>query len=381
MNKTACLILASFLLAGCGREAEPPAPTPAVKGSPEAGKALAGSKCINCHGLDGKSTGPDIPHLAGQKLDYLRLALKEYRTGHRPHAALQQLFSELTEAELDDVAAYYASLPRILPAGTTPAMPVAARDPVAEGKAASTACAACHGADGNSTTPGTPSLAGQHRGYLIASMQAYKEGSRKDPIMGAQMAGLDLVAMQNIASYYASQPAKVRAKPAAGDAATGERLSAKCGGCHGLQGHTIDARTSALAGQDAQYLVKSMQAYRDGTRKHAEMQAMLAGLKDQDLEHIAAFYAVQKPKADRSPGALTAQEWASRCDRCHAPTAENPSMIVPHIEAQRVEYLARVLKAYRDDKRHQSAMHAMGMPLSDTDIQAIAEYYAALPPR
>jgi cytochrome c553 len=79
--------------------------------------------------------------------------------------------------------------------------------------------------------------------------------------MNAQMAGVDAMTMQNLATYYAAQPRRAQDRKVSGDAVAGERLSAGCGSCHGLEGHTIDARTPALAGQDPQYLVASMKAY------------------------------------------------------------------------------------------------------------------------
>lgn len=379
MNKTASVLLvATLLLAACGRE-EPPAPRsepPVAAADLDAGRTLAQAKCSNCHGLDGKGTGPAIPHLAGQKREYLQLALQQYRSGERPHAALQQIFSELTEKELNDVAAYYAAQPAIVPEH---AAQIA--DAVAAGKTAAAACAACHGADGNSTHAGTPSLAGQHRDYLITAMQAYKQGERKHASMQAQLSALDSVSLQNLADYYAAQPVKAQARKVAGEVATGERLSSGCGKCHGLQGHTIDAATPALAAQDPQYLVATMKAYRDGSRAHPEMQRLLARMNDAQLNHIAAFYAAQTPKQHGTPGGLIAAQWAERCDRCHGPGASNPEMIVPRIDGQPQAYLAQVLHDYRDDKRHQSAMHAMGQPLTDADIAAISEYYAALAPR
>lgn len=382
MNKTALILLASLILAACGREQEPqvqPA-APMPQADTTAGRVVAQKHCSNCHGLDGKGTSPLIPHLAGQKAEYLQLALREYRSGERPHAALQQLFSELAEADLNNVAAFYAALPRIAPAGGAAAQ-VTAADAIAAGKTAAAACAACHGADGNAAQPGMPSLAGQHRDYLIATMQAYKDGARKHAAMNAQMAGIDAIKLQNLATYYAAQPLRVAARKVSGDTAAGERLSAACGSCHGLQGHTIDARTPALAGQDPQYLVASMKAYRDGSRKHEEKKALLVAMSDAQLGQVAAYYAAQAPRPDQAPSALSAHEWAERCDRCHGPGAENPSMVVPRIEGQQREYLAHVLRDYRNGKRHQSAMHAMGMPLTDGDIEAIAEHYAALPPR
>lgn len=81
----------------------------------------------------------------------------------------------------------------------------AARGNAEAGKAKSTACAACHGADGNSTTALFPKLAGQHRDYLYHSLKAYKSGKRKNPIMTAQVQNLSLTDMEDLAAYYSKQ--------------------------------------------------------------------------------------------------------------------------------------------------------------------------------
>lgn len=73
------------------------------------------------------------------------------------------------------------------------------------GKAKSTACAACHGPDGNSTTALFPKLAGQHRDYLYHSLKAYKTGKRKNPIMATQVQNLSLTDMEDLAAYYSKQ--------------------------------------------------------------------------------------------------------------------------------------------------------------------------------
>lgn len=75
------------------------------------------------------------------------------------------------------------------------------------GKAKSTACAACHGADGNgnSNTPMFPKLAGQHRDYLYHSLKAYKTGKRKNPIMAGQVQNLSVADMEDLAAYYSKQ--------------------------------------------------------------------------------------------------------------------------------------------------------------------------------
>ncbi len=380
MIKTASVLLFALLLVACSKEqqATHATQTPAINADITQGRNLAQAKCSNCHGLDGRGREPRIPHLAGQKLGYLKLAMREYRTGDRSHIALKQLFSELSETELDSVAAYYASLPPIAPAKIN-SKTAAATDALQAGRAAAAACGVCHGEDGNSKLAGTPSLAGQHRDYLLAAMQAYIDGTRKHTVMYTQLTALDTATLQNLAQYYAAQPAKAVQRVITGDVKAGERLSAACGGCHGLQGQTVDAHTPALAGQDPEYLIASMQAYRDGSRIHAEMKELLQAMNTTELGHIAAYYAAQTPRQGHAIASLSASEWVKRCDRCHTPAADNP--LVPRIAGQQHDYLAHVLRDYRESKRKQSVMHAMVAPLSDADIEGIAAYYSSLGPR
>lgn len=85
------------------------------------------------------------------------------------------------------------------------ASPVHAKGNAEAGKAKSTACAACHGADGNSQTPGFPKLAGQHRDYLYHALKDYKSGKRKNPIMAGQVANLSDADMADLAMYFSQQ--------------------------------------------------------------------------------------------------------------------------------------------------------------------------------
>jgi cytochrome c553 len=252
------------------------------------------------------------------------------------------------------------------------------KDPLATGKEAAAGCAGCHGPDGNSAMPATPSLAGLSPEYLFSAIAAYKQnGTRTDPVMGGFVAALDKAKIEMIALYYATQQPKSRGPAATGDPVAGEPLSGSCGGCHGAKGVSTDGKTPSLAGQESAYLVKAIKAYRDGTRKHETMKGLVASLADDNIQHLAAFYATQEPKGVKVTLPLTAEQWAERCDRCHGPENHNPSIVVPSLNAQREEYLVHALKAYRDGTRKQSTMHVMGAPLSDSEIQAIAALYAA----
>lgn len=84
-------------------------------------------------------------------------------------------------------------------------VPAAHAGDAAAGKTKSAVCAGCHGADGNSTNPMYPKIAGQHEAYLVKSIKAYKTGGRSDPTMKAMTAGLSDTDIANLAAYFSSQ--------------------------------------------------------------------------------------------------------------------------------------------------------------------------------
>lgn len=375
-------VVLSVALIGCTEKTEPTAKTTTVKqaaadvqaaGDARAGKAVAERDCKGCHGLDGRGVAPAIPHLAAQRERYLLASIKEYKEGKRSHAALKDMMGNMSEADARNVVAYYASLP---PAVNAAATDVQHSSPYEEGKALAATCSKCHGEDGNSKSPGTPSLAGQQPHYLVTAIQEYHQGERKTGTMKSRLRDSDKLELEKLALYFASQTPAQRAAPPFGDPAAGEPTSAMCGGCHGAHGISADAETPSLAGQDAQYLVKAIKAYRT-TRQHWGMQRYVAGLSDKDMENIAAFYVVQKPKAaDQVPSST--KELVDKCNRCH--DAENtPAMVAPKMRGQDRDYLVMALRAYRDGKRESSTMHNMSSIYSNAIIQSIAALYAGQP--
>ena len=82
----------------------------------------------------------------------------------------------------------------------------------AAGKEKAKVCAACHGADGNSASADFPKLAGQHYDYLVKSLQGYKSGARKNPIMAPMGANLSLRDMEDLAAYFSQQQGLVTFK-------------------------------------------------------------------------------------------------------------------------------------------------------------------------
>lgn len=84
-------------------------------------------------------------------------------------------------------------------------LPAHAKGNYEAGKAKSTTCAGCHGADGVSAVPSFPKLAGQHRDYLYQVLKDYKAGKRKNPIMAGQVQALSDADMLDLAMYFSQQ--------------------------------------------------------------------------------------------------------------------------------------------------------------------------------
>ena len=82
----------------------------------------------------------------------------------------------------------------------------------AAGKEKAKACAACHGVDGNSASADFPKIAGQNADYIIKSLQGYKAGTRKNPIMAPMGANLSQRDMEDLAAYFSSQQGLVTFK-------------------------------------------------------------------------------------------------------------------------------------------------------------------------
>ncbi len=81
----------------------------AIAADPQAGRAKAAA-CAVCHGQTGISTVPNAPHLAGQPAVYVEEQLKSYRSGKRRHEVMTLIAKPLSDADIDDLAAWYASI-------------------------------------------------------------------------------------------------------------------------------------------------------------------------------------------------------------------------------------------------------------------------------
>ena len=157
------------------------------------------------------------------------------------------------------------------------------------------ACAACHGADGNSQTPGIPSIAGQPKVFVENLLVLVREGLRGSPVMQELLRGVKDREIIALATHYAALPA--RAAPGTRDAALvarGRELSGKlrCGICH-LADFRGQQQVPRLAGQREEFLVATLIAFRDNPPPgvDTQMSAALYGVSDADIKALAHFLA------------------------------------------------------------------------------------------
>lgn len=193
--KNAALILGLTLAAAFA------APAAWAAGDAEAGRNKA-ETCFGCHAIPNyTSVYPtyNVPKLGGQHADRIVAALQAYQTGARQHPTMSLQAASLSSEDIADIAAYFASVEK-----SGEAEPSSGGD-AAAGKEKAQTCAACHGADGQSRNPMYPVLASQYADYIVHSLQAYKAGMRKDPIMGSMAAALTEEDMKDLAAWFASQ--------------------------------------------------------------------------------------------------------------------------------------------------------------------------------
>ena len=166
-----------------------------AEGDADAGANIAYS-CLGCHGIEGyRNAYPSyrVPKLGGQKAAYIAIALRGYRDGMRPHGTMSAQATSLTDEQIEDVAAYLASI-----GGET----VAAGGSTAPSFELATTCTACHGQNGISLSPTWPTLAGQHEDYIVHALKQYRAGTRKDPVMMPLAAALTDREIELLAEYY-----------------------------------------------------------------------------------------------------------------------------------------------------------------------------------
>ena len=187
--KPALRLLTSLLLATCAASVAATETPPAAKADLAKGEATSTGVCAACHASDGSRGSPANPILQGQHPEYLAKQLVEFKAGKRDNAIMKGFASTLSEDDMRNVAAFYASK-HAKPGFAKNKDLVGLGEKIYRGGIAERsipACSGCHSPTGAGIPSQYPRLGGQHADYTEAQLTAFRGGVRKNSL---QMAGV-----------------------------------------------------------------------------------------------------------------------------------------------------------------------------------------------
>jgi cytochrome c553 len=340
--------------------------------------------CARCHGADGSgaATGGEAPNLTIQDADYLQRSLEAYTRGSRKSGFMQTIAAQLTGAQDEALARYYAGLavatvaaPPVNPALVERGMTIATRG---IRDRAIPACANCHESSG-ATITGAPHIAGQSAIYLRRELGAMARGGRGStlwwnpmPAVAHNLGANDIAA---VAAYYASlKPAKssgpppVQTQPTAiawttspgALAAAKATFNGRCVKCHVNGGRgDLEGNYPDLTLQTEPYVAHALYAFHTRDRPNAQMRETIDSLTVDQMTGLAAYVntltplpALAKPDA---AAALRGSVIAMRgipargvpsCLGCHGTKGVVALPLIPRLQGQNVAYLRHRLATF-----------------------------------
>jgi cytochrome c553 len=158
-----------------------------------------------CHTFDGKRGSPANPVLQGQHPEYLVKQLADFKAGKRKNAIMQGFAATLSEDDMRNVAAFYASKPPV-PGSATSKDTISLGEKIYRGgisDRAVPACAGCHSPNGAGIPSQYPRLGGQHAAYTQAQLTAYRDGGRVNVQMTGVAAKMNDREIKAVADYIA----------------------------------------------------------------------------------------------------------------------------------------------------------------------------------
>ncbi len=152
------------------------------------------------------------------------------------------------------------------------------------------ACAHCHGIEGNNKELPGPNLAGQNRAYLVNQVNLFRGNKRIHPVLSSTDLEIHSSEIDALVGYYANLKPE---NPVTRLDEDGELMYSPCSACHGANGEGI-APFPRLLGQKPAYLEQQLINFRGGARQNATMQAMAINLSDEEIKWLAVYLGSQK---------------------------------------------------------------------------------------
>ncbi|MBL4671895.1 MAG: cytochrome c4 [Arenicella sp.] len=197
------------------------------------------------------------------------------------------------------------------------------------------------------------------------------------------------------AAVFVSSIATSNVAFATGDADAGKAKSVVCAACHGAQGISLISVNPNLAGQVPGYIAAQLAVFKSGERANAIMAGQAAGLSNEDMADLDAYYASLVPNVEvklteqdkelaEAGGKIYRGGFADRgiaaCMACHGPSGHGIPKNYPRVSAQHKEYLEQSLLAYKKGERkgYNDIMNSIAFGLSELQIKQLSAYIAGL---
>jgi cytochrome c553 len=181
-----------------------------------------------------------------------------------------------------------------------------------------------------------------------------------------------------------------------GDAKAGATKNAMCIGCHGIEGYQASFpevyKVPKISGQNEQYIVAALNAYKTGERRHPSMRGISESLSEQDMADLGAYYAASGAGGAATPAkAPVASEAVEKllakgnCAGCHGVDLNTPTVpAYPKIGGQYSDYLFVALKAYKVEGnakvgRNNAVMGSIAKQFTHAELKLLANHIGKMP--
>lgn len=161
------------------------------------------------------------------------------------------------------------------------------------------------------------------------------------------------------------------------DLEEGRRLAGMCRTCHGLDGYAAIPIAPHIGGEPVEYLEAQLMAFKTGAREHEMMSVVASGMSAQQIADVAAWYASHQATATL-PDGVDPENAPAECVACHGVDGISELLDAPNLAGETNIYIDTQLKAFKRGKREHEIMTEVAAALSDEEIRAIADWYAAI---
>src|SRR6056297_3084816 len=172
--------------------------------------------------------------------------------------------------------------------------------------------------------------------------------------------------------------AGVASSPApAADAEAGRKIANMCRTCHGVDGYAQIPIAPHIGGEPQEYLEAQLMAFKTGAREHEMMSVVTAGLSAQQISDVAAWYGSHRAVA-ALPVGIDENDAPAACVSCHGADGISLLLDAPNLAGEVNIYIDTQLKAFRTGKRQHAIMSEIAADMTDEEIRAVADWYAAV---